>query len=141
MTKLFWLSACPELDLQLFAGEGGGAGGDGGGTAAGAATGDGATGTPPDSTDAEAAAQQRLRELGVPENVLKRRARRAASKPAAAVTTAEEQGSEPPAEGQVAAADATPKKEETRTDTGTAGRMSWKEIMNDPGQSKKQKAL
>lgn len=140
MTNLFWLGACPELDLQLFAGEGGGAGGDGGGTAAGAATGDGATGTPPDSTDAEAAAQQRLREFGVPEKVLKRRARRAASKPAAAVTTAEGQGSEPPAEGQVAAADETPTPKEETT-TKTPKRMTWEEIMKDPEYNREMQAV
>ena len=131
MTNLFWLGACPELDLQLFAGEGGGAGGDGGGTAAGAATGDGATGIPPDSTDAEAAAQQRLRELGVPENVLQKRAKRSAPKAAAAVTTAKGADAGTQVNEQAAAAaNNAPTKDETPTES--TKRMSWQEIMNDP---------
>ena len=140
MTNLFWLSACPELDLQLFAGEGGGAGGDGSGTAAGAATGDGATGTPPDSTDAEAAAQQRLRELGVPENVLQKRAKRSAPKAAAAVTTAKGADAGTQVNEQAAAANETPTpKEETTTETPK--RMTWEEIMKDPEYNREMQAV
>ena len=119
MTKFKW------LNLQLFAGEGAaGAGAGEGGEAA--ATGENAT------VDAE----QRLRELGVPEEKLRKRASRNTAKiPAAsAVNTAPKQ--EEPAQTaneQVAAADDNPT-EETKTNATT--RMSWDEIMADPEYNK-----
>lgn len=100
------------LDLQLFAD-----GGDGGGDGASAATGE----TAPD------AGETRLRELGVPEAVLDKRAKRTKkSTPAAdaqqrqetapAVTTPETQGDE---------------------QTNDTARMSWDEIMADPEYNKR----
>ena len=105
------------LNLQLFAGEGAG---DGGGD--GAAPGD-------NSADA---GHQRLRELGVPEDKIRKRAQKSAPKlPEGAVRTA------PPAEPQqqtseqAAAAD---NPTEAKTDKPT--RMSWDEIMADPEYNK-----
>ena len=117
MAKTFW------LNLQLFAGEGAGAGasgasGEGGGE--GASTGD---------IGAVDAGQQRLRELGVPESKLRKRAQRASAKlPEGAVRSApKEEESAPKAEEQVAAA------ENPTEETVTApARMSWDEIMADP---------
>lgn len=144
MTKLDWLSICSGLDLQLFAGEGGGTGGDGG-ASAGAATGEGAAGAVThDGTNAEAAAQQRLRELGVPEDKLRRRAKRSAPKPAAAVTTAESTDEGAQVNEQAAAADSNaPTKNETTTEptAETAKRMTWKEIMADPEYNREMQAV
>ncbi len=104
------------LNLQLFAGEGTG---DGGGE--GAATGESAVD----------AGQQRLRELGVPEDKIRKRAQRSAAKlPAGAVSTTpqtQQQTSE-----QAAAAESPT--EEQKTDT--PARMSWEEIMADPEYNK-----
>ena len=107
------------LNLQLFAGEGAG---DGGGE--GAATG---------ANEAVDAGQQRLRELGVPEDKLKRRAQRSAPKlPAGAVRTAQPQEAPKQTTEQAAAAD-----NPTEDKTGKTTRMSWDEIMADPEYNKK----
>ena len=111
------------LNLQLFAGEG--TGGEGG---EGATSGENAT----------VAAEQRLRELGVPENLIRKRANKSAVKAsdttakAEAVSDNTQQASE-----QVAAADT--HTEETKTDTPT--RMSWDEIMADPEYNKQMQAV
>ena len=105
------------LNLQLFAGEG--TGGEGG---EGATTGDVAT----------ADAGQRLRELGVPEDKIRRRARYAAKAPE---TQAKIEESEPKAaeeNAQVAAAENPT--EENKTET--PARMSWEEIVADPEYNK-----
>ena len=100
------------LNLQLFAGEGAG---DGGGE--GAATGESAVD----------AGQQRLRELGVPEDKLRRRANRSAAKmPMGAQKAAPQAQQQPTAEQAAAAENPT----EEKTDKPT--RMSWEEIMADP---------
>lgn len=109
------------LNLQLFAGEGAG---DGGGE--GAATGESAVD----------AGQQRLRELGVPEDKIRKRAQKSAPKlPAGAVNSAplaqEQQTTE-----QVAAAE-NPTEEKTEPKT----RMSWDEIKNDPEYKKEIQAI
>lgn len=111
------------LDLQLFAGEGAG---DGGGE--GAATG---------VNEAVDAGQQRLRELGVPEEKLRKRAQRSAPKlPAGAVrSTPPEQ---PQTTVQAAAADPNPT-EEPKTEAPS--RMSWEEIMADPEYNKQMQAV
>lgn len=110
MEKFKW------LDLQLFAGEGTG---DGGGE--GAATGE----------NAGADAGQRLRELGVPEDKLRKRAQRSAAKlPAGAVRSTPP---EPQQGEQAAAADPNPT-EESKSEKPT--RMSWDEIMQDPEYNK-----
>ena len=104
------------LNLQLFAGEGTG---DGGGE--GAATGESAVD----------AGQQRLRELGVPEDKIRRRAQRSAPKlPAGAVRTAP-QAQEQQTNEQAAAAE-----NPTEEKTDKSARMSWDDIMKDPEYNK-----
>lgn len=112
MAKTKW------LNLQLFAGEGAsGTGGDGGGE--GASTGD---------TGAVDAGQQRLRELGVPEDKIRKRAhRRSATLPEGASRSAPKEEDAPKAEEQAAAAE-----NPTEEPTTTPARMSWDEIMADP---------
>jgi hypothetical protein len=110
--KWFW--------LQLFAGEGAGAsaGGEGGGD--GAVSG---------ANDGLAAEDQRLRELGVPEEKLRKRAQRAKAKlPEGAVRTAPKETAQP--QEQVATAEENPTEE--KADAPTPTRMSWDEIMADP---------
>ena len=104
------------LNLQLFAGEG--TGGEGG---EGANTGD----------NANADAGQRLRELGVPDSVLRKRARYAAKAPE---TTAKTEEAEPKAaeNTQQDAAAENPTEEKTET----PARMSWEEIVADPEYNK-----
>ena len=110
------------LNLQLFAGEGAG---DGGGE--GAATGENAVDP----------GQQRLLELGVPaDKIRKKRAYKLntpASKPAAAE---QEQKQETKPEQAAAANNPT----EAKTDA-TSGRMSWEEIMADPEYNKNMQAV
>ena len=120
-TKWFW--------LQLFAGEGAGAsGGEGGG--------DGAVSGATDGVDAE---HQRLRELGVPEEKLRKRAKRANAKlPEGAVRTTPKQAQEQKPQEQVATAEENPT--EDKTDTPKA-RMSWDEIMADPEYNKQMQAV
>ena len=109
------------LNLQLFAGEGTG---DGGGE--GAATGESAVD----------AGQQRLRELGVPEDKLRKRAQRSAPKlPAGAVRTAQTQEAPKQTTEQAAAAD-----NPTEVKTDKPARMSWDEIMADPEYNKQMQA-
>jgi hypothetical protein len=114
--KWFW--------LQLFAGEGAGAsaGGEGGGD--GAVTGE---------NDGVAAEHQRLLELGVPEEKLRKRAKRASAKlPEGAVRTAPKETAQP--QEQVATAKTNPTEE--KTETTAPARMSWDEIMADPEYNK-----
>ena len=112
--------------LQLFAGEGAGAsGGEGGGD--GAATG----------VDGVAAEHQRLLELGVPEEKLRKRAKRAnAQLPEGAVRTAPKQAQAQPAQEQAAPAE-NPTEEKTEP---APTRMSWDEIMKDPEYNKQMQA-
>lgn len=121
-----------KLDLQLFGGEG--AAGDGGGE--GAATGVGGEGAA-----APVPEEQRLRELGVPDHVLKKRANRKSAKSAggnaqAAATTQ--------TEVPQAAAAAQPTETEAISDTDAAPaaspRMTWDEIMADPEYNKQMQA-
>jgi len=113
------------LNLQLFAGEGAGAtGGEGG---EGAATGDNV---------ATVDAGQRLRELGVPEDKIRRRARYAAKAPETQAKTEEEPKA---AEEKVQDAAAENPTEE-KTDNAPA-RMSWEEIMADPEYNKQMQAV
>lgn len=111
------------LNLQLFAGEGAG---DGGGE--GAATG---------ANEAVDAEQQRLRELGVPEDKLRKRAQRSAPKlPAGAVRSAPQEQEQQTNEQAAAADNPT---EEKKTDA--PDRMSWDEIMADPEYNKHMQAV
>lgn len=106
------------LNLQLFAGEG--TGGEGG---EGAASGE----------NASVAAEQRLRELGVPEDKIRKRANKSAVKaPDTTAKAAEVSATTQQAEEQGAAADT--HTEETKTET--PNRMSWDEIMADPEYNK-----
>ena len=114
-SKWFW--------LQLFAGEGAGAsGGEGGGDGAVSGVNDGV-----------AAEHQRLLELGVPEEKLRKRAKRAnAQLPEGAVRTAPKQAQEQQPQEQVATAQ-DPTEEKTEN---PPARMSWEEIMADPEYNK-----
>ena len=118
--KWFW--------LQLFAGEGAGAsaGGEGGGD--GAVSG---------ANDGVAAEHQRLLELGVPEEKLRKRAKRANAKlPEGAVRTAPKVEAQP--QEQVATAEENPT--EDKTEPTAPARMSWDEIMADPEYNKQMQA-
>ena len=125
MDKLF------RLDLQLFAGEGASGAGTGEGGGEGAQTGD----------NGAAAAEQRLRELGVPESNIRKRASKATSTaPVQTATTAQ------------SATTATEAKEETKVESATTQeapateetapkRMTWEEIMKDPEYNKQMQAV
>ena len=109
-----------RLNLQLFAGEGTGEGSGG----------EGAATTVDTSVDD---GQARLRELGVPEDKLRRRAKRPAAKlPEGAVKAAQAQEKAQP-EQQVAAA--------TKTEEANPTRMSWDEIMADPEYNKQMQSV
>ena len=124
--KWFW--------LQLFAGEGGGAAG-GTGASGGEGGGDGAVSG---ANDGLAAEDQRLRELGVPEEKLRKRAKRASAKlPEGAVRTAPMEAQEQKPQEQVATAEENPT--EDKTEQTTPARMSWDEIMADPEYNKQMK--
>lgn len=111
------------LNLQLFAGEGAG---DGGGE--GAATGDNAVDP----------GQQRLLELGVPADKIRKRAQKQAVKlPEGAIRTAPTAPAEQKPEGQAAAANNPT--EETKTEA--PARMSWEEIMADPEYNKQMQSV
>lgn len=118
------------LNLQLFAGEGAGAaGGSGEGGGEGASTG---------AISAVAEQNQRLRELGVPEEKLRKRAQKASVKvPEGAIRTAPKAQTE--AKEAQAAAAATTQTEETQSTTKS--RMSWDEIMADPEYNKEMQAV
>jgi hypothetical protein len=115
--KWFW--------LQMFAGEGGGAAG-GTGASAGEGGGDGAVTGATEGVDAE---HQRLLELGVPEEKLRKRAKRAsANLPEGAVRTAPKETAQP--QEQVATAENNPT--EGNPENPAPTRMSWDEIKADP---------
>lgn len=110
------------LNLQLFAE--GGEGGDGG-----------AEGTP--GENATVAAEQRLRELGVPEDkIRKRTSRRAQASFARPEQTAPKMTEQPQAE-------TVPPEEPTTEDKKESAptRMSWDEIMKDPEYNKQMQAV
>lgn len=110
------------LDLQLFAGEGTGEGGDGG-----ASTGD----------NAAVPGQNRLLELGVPADKIRKRAKNAASKlPDGAVSY-----SAPDKEKQNSEQDAAAKSTEEPKPDVPNGRMTWDEIMADPEYNKQMQAV
>ena len=112
------------LNLQLFAGEGTG---DGGGEGA-AATGDNAT------VDAE----QRLRDLGVPEDKIRRRANRSTAKATdSKVNTAPTEAPATEQKAQAAAATDAP----TEAKTNAPARMTWDEIMADPEYNKQMQSV
>lgn len=111
-----------RLNLQLFAGEGAG---DGGGE--GATTGENAVDP----------GQQRLLELGVPADKIRKRAQKSAPKlPEGAVRTAPLAEPRQQTSEQAAAAE---NPTEDKTDKPT--RMSWEEIMADPEYNKQMQAV
>jgi hypothetical protein len=110
-----------KLNLQLFGGEG--AAGDGG--AGAAATGDGGA----QAAAAPDAGENRLRELGVPEHVLNKRAnRKSARKQSAVSAQTDTNAPKRTEEMQDAAAQARTE----QNNSAAAARMSWDEIMADP---------
>ena len=114
------------LNLQLFAGEGTG---DGGGEGA-ATTGENAT------VDAE----QKLRDLGVPEDKIRRRANRNAAKPTAStVSTAPKANDAAEPNAQAAAATEEAPTEENKANAPS--RMTWDEIMADPEYNKQMQSV
>ena len=120
--KWFW--------LQMFAGEGAGA-------SAGGEGGDGAVSGVNDGVDAE---HQRLLELGVPEEKLRKRAKRANAKlPEGAVRTTPKEAQVQKPQEQVATATENPTEEKTETHKPT--RMSWDEIKADPEYNKEIQAI
>lgn len=113
-----------RLNLQLFAGEGTSGTGEGGGQAT-------------SGENATVAAEQRLRELGVPEDKIRKRASKVASNmpTQTAKTETVEQKTEETKEQSAPAETPT---EETQ---GTPARMSWDEIMKDPEYNKKMQEI
>ena len=107
--------------LQLFAGEG----------ASGApAAGDGGNAAAAPVVDSADDGHQRLRELGVPENrIRKPRAKQASALPEGAFRTEPRQAQQP---AQAAAAEPTSTQTEESKTTEAPARMSWEEIMKDP---------
>ena len=130
--KWFW--------LQLFAGEGGGAAGGTGASAGGDGAGEGSVSGVNDGLAAE---DQRLLELGVPEEKLRKRAKRANAKlPEGAVRTTPKEVQEQKPQEQVATAEENPTEDKTETpDTTAPARMSWDEIMADPEYNKQMQAV
>lgn len=128
------------LNLQLFAGEGGAgtgsATGNGGGEAA--ATGE-------NSAVAGQDEEQRLLELGVPKEVLERRAKRRAANPSTVTKTkavpAAEAKREPPASKSQPESPSETKTEEPVKTEETPTRMSWEEIMADPEYNKQMQLI
>ena len=119
------------LDLQLFAGEGGASG-----TSSGGEGGEGAASVGTTDVDGQA----RLRELGVPQHILDKRAKRNKGKASVTATM-------PTATPEVS--QQTPSAKEQNTETNTEemtaenkpNRMSWDEIKNDPEYNKEIQAI
>ena len=112
------------LNLQLFAGEGTGEGGG-----EGAASGENAT----------AAAEQRLRELGVPEDKIRKRASKVAStNPTQTAKTETVANKSEATNEQSAPAEENPSEE---TQAKAPARMSWDEIMADPEYNKQMQSV
>lgn len=116
------------LGLQIFGGEG-------------SAAGDGGEGATAPGVTAPDAGETRLRELGVPESVLAKRANRRAKAPAsktAAPQTANAQEAKPTEQQAASAEDnnvpAAP--EGSKAEDTAPARMSWDEIMADPEYNK-----
>lgn len=117
------------LNLQLFAGEGGAGsgaapGGEGGGEAA-------------SGENASVAAEQRLRELGVPEDKIRRRAKKQSAAPVA--TPIEEK---PTVTAEADEEVAAPTEDNPTEEKAEApARMSWEEIMADPEYNKQMQGI
>lgn len=118
-----------KLNLQLFGGEG--AAGDGGGT--GATTGDNgsAAAAVPD------AGEQRLRELGVPDHVLNKRANRKSAKQQKAAVSAQTAAPAPQQTTAPQDAAAQPQTEEPQNTDNAPARLTWDQLMEDPEYNQK----
>lgn len=119
------------LNLQLFAGEGASSGASG--------TGEGTGGTATSGENATVAAEQRLRELGVPEDKIRKRVSKVASKMPTTSAQPEtvEQNTEETNEQTTPAETNNP----TETKETTPTRMTWDEIMKDPEYNKQMQAV
>lgn len=115
-----------KLNLQLFAGEGASGAGDSGGEAA----------TP--GENATVAAEQRLRELGVPEDKIRKRASKVASKMPMQAEKTEPVAQKAEETNVVSAPTENTPTEETKE---SPARMSWDEIMKDPEYNKEMQAV
>ena len=112
------------LNLQLFAGEGTGEGGG-----EGAASGENAT----------VAAEQRLRELGVPEDKIRKRASKVASTNPTQTAKTETVANKSEANNEQSAPAKDNPSEETQANA--PARMSWDEIMADPEYNKQMQSV
>lgn len=112
-----------KLNLQLFGGEGASGAGTGEGGGEGAQTGD----------NGAAAAEQRLRELGVPEIKIRKRASKA-------TFTAPVQTATAPSEETKVDSATTQEKPTTEEGQNAPKRMTWDEIMKDPEYNKHMQA-
>lgn len=117
-----------ELNLQLFGGEGAS------GATAASGGGEGAT---PGGNNATADAGQRLRDLGVPEDKIRRRAKYVAKSAESVAPAVRKAESVTEIKEQDAAADNPT--EESKADA--PARMSWDEIMADPEYNKQMQAV
>ena len=117
-----------KLNLQLFAEGAGASGAEGGGEAT---TGDNAT----------AAAEQRLRELGVPEAKIRKSASKVASKMPAPVAKTTEEAPKEETKVESAATEEKPTTEDAKDNNVSTKRMSWDEIMKDPEYNKEMQAI
>lgn len=113
-----------RLNLQLFAGEG---------------TADGGEGTATTGENATVDAGQRLRELGVPEDKIRRRAKYAAKPTETTANTDTVAKASEATENEEQDAAVNNPAEENKTDAPT--RMSWDEIMADPEYNKQMQAV
>jgi hypothetical protein len=124
-----------KLNLQLFGGEGAGAGASG---ASGTGEGGGQATT---GENATAAAEQRLRELGVPEAKIRKSASKVASRmPTQTAQTADVAPKED-ANVESATTEEKPTTEDTKDNNVSTNRMSWDEIMKDPEYNKEMQAV
>ena len=120
-----------KLNLQLFGGEGAGASGTGEGGGEGATTGENAT----------AAAEQRLRELGVPEDRIRKRASKVASKMPLPVAETKVAESKEDTNVETASTNTDTPTEDAKDNNVSTNRMSWDEIMKDPEYNKEMQAI
>lgn len=120
-----------RLNLQLFAGEGA--------SGVGAGAGEGGGGQATTGENATVAAEQRLRELGVPEDKIRKRASKVASKMPTQTVKTETVGQKVEEPSVVSAPTEDTPTEETKTER--PARMSWDEIMKDPEYNKQMQAV
>lgn len=128
------ISLIKWLNLQLFAGEGGA------GSASASATGEGTANGADAVGNAVDDGQARLRELGVPQDILDKRAKRKGNRASVTTMTVEKNTASADAKKQVAPdtednSNNTEVTAETKAETAP-NKMSWDEIMKDPDYNK-----